>query len=55
MAVGEDESVSVDPVGVLGVEGHVLVEEDMGRWGQAHGGTRMARVGGEGGIDLLKL
>jgi hypothetical protein len=49
----ENESVSVEPVWVLGVEGHEFVEQNMGRWGQAHGGARMAGVGFEGGIDLF--
>lgn len=39
-------------MGVLGVESHELVEEDVGDRGHAHGGTGMARVGLEGGIDL---
>lgn len=50
--VRKNEAVAVDPVGVLGVEGHELVEQDVGHGGHAHGGTRVARVGLEGGIDL---
>jgi len=49
----EDESVSVEPVWVLRVEGHKLVEQDMGSWCAAHGGTGVTRVGFEGGIDLF--
>lgn len=50
--IREDKSISVEPVWVLGVEGHELVEEDMGSWCAAHRGTGMTRVGFEGGIDL---
>jgi hypothetical protein len=41
----EDEAVSVDPAGVLWVEGHEFVEEDVGGRRQAHRGARMAGVG----------
>jgi hypothetical protein len=50
--VREDETIAVDPVGVLGVESHELVEQDVGRRGHAHRGARVAGVGLEGGIDL---
>jgi hypothetical protein len=50
--VREDEAIAVDPVGVLGVESHELVEQDVGRRGHAHRGARVAGVGLEGGIDL---
>lgn len=53
VAVGQDETISVGPVGVLGVELHELVEEDVGSRRQAHGRTRMAGVCLGGGIDLL--
>jgi hypothetical protein len=50
--VREDETIAVEPVGVLGVEGHELVEKDVGHRGHAHGGARVARVGSSRGIDL---
>ena len=83
----EDESVAVQPLGVLGVELHELVEKDVGNRRHTprttlvkpspmlstllclflfffffffffflfhlHGRARVARVGVEGGIDLL--
>jgi hypothetical protein len=52
--VREDKSVAVDPLGVLWVEGHELVEHDVGHRSHAHRGTRMAGVGLKGGIDLQK-
>lgn len=52
VAVGKHETVAVEPLGVLGVEGHELVEQDVGDGGHAHGRTGVARVGGERGIDL---
>jgi hypothetical protein len=55
VAVGEHEAITVDPVGVLGVEAHELVEEDVSHGGHAHGGTGMAGVGFEGSIDLGRL
>lgn len=48
----EYESISVDPIRVLGVEGHEFVEEDVGDGGHAHGGAGMAGVRFESGIDL---
>jgi hypothetical protein len=48
----ENESVSVDPVGVLGVEGHELVEKNVSDRGHAHRGTGVTRVGFGGRIDL---
>ena len=71
----EDESIPVDPLGVLGVESHEPIEKDVGdgchaprcRSAQSafrdrrhrsssmrglHRGTRVARVGVEGGIGL---
>jgi hypothetical protein len=50
--VRENESVAVDPFGVLGVESHKLVEDNVGHRSHAHGGTRVAGVGLESGIDL---
>lgn len=52
VTVGENETIPVDPVWVLRVEGHELVEHDMGDWGHTHGRARVARVGGCCGIDL---
>ena len=48
----QDETITVDPVGVLWVEGHELVEEHMSDGSQAHGGARVAGIGFEGGIRL---
>jgi hypothetical protein len=48
----ENESVSVEPVGVLGVEGHELVEKNVSNRGHAHRGTGVTRVGFGGRIDL---
>lgn len=48
----ENESVSVDPVGVLGVEAHELVEKNVSDRGHTHGGTGVTRVGFGGRIDL---
>ena len=50
--VREDEAITVGPVGVLGVEVHELVEENVSDGGHAHGGTGVTGVGLEGGIDL---
>lgn len=52
VTVGENKTIAVDPVGVLGVEVHELVEKDVSHGGHTHGGTGMAGVGPEGGIDL---
>lgn len=49
----KNESISVDPVGVLGVEVHDLLKEDMGSRGQAHRGSGVTGVGRDGGIDLV--
>lgn len=51
----EDESIAVEPIWVLWVEGHEFVEEDVGSRCHAHRGTRVTGVGFEGGIDLLEL
>ena len=50
--VRENESIPVDPIRVLRVEGHELVEQDVSDWRHTHGRTRVARVGLERGIDL---
>jgi hypothetical protein len=51
--VRENETITVGPVGVLGVEVHELVEQNVGDGGHAHGGTGVARVGLGGGINLV--
>ena len=50
--IRENKTITVDPVGVLGVEVHELVEQNVGHGGHAHGGTRVARVSLGGGINL---
>lgn len=50
--IREDEAVAVDPFGVLRVEGHELVPQDVGNRGHAHGRTRVAGVGLGRSIDL---
>lgn len=50
--IRENKSVTVGPVGVLGVELHELVEENVGHRGHAHGRTGVAGVCLCGGIDL---
>lgn len=50
----EDESISIDPIRILRVEGHEFVEENVGRRSQTHGGTGMSGIRFEGGIDLVK-
>lgn len=52
VAVRKHKAISVEPAGILRVEGHELVEENMGHWGHAHGCARMAGVRLKGGIDL---
>lgn len=51
----EHESIAVDPVGIFRVEGHELVEHDVSRGCQAHGGTGVARIGLGSGIDLSSV
>jgi hypothetical protein len=51
VAVGKNETIPVQPVGILGVEVHELVEEDVGHRGHAHRGTGVTGIGLEGGID----
>jgi hypothetical protein len=53
--VRENKAVAVDPVWVLGVESHELVEHNVSHRGHAHRGARVARVGLECGIDLQTL
>ncbi len=49
----EDETISIQPMWVLGIEGHEFVEENMSDWSQPHRGSGVAGVRLEGGIDLL--
>jgi hypothetical protein len=53
--VREDEAIAVEPVGVLWVESHEFVPDNVSHRGHAHRGARMARVGLESGIDLKHL
>ena len=46
------KSVTVDPIWVLWVECHELVEQDVGNGRHAHRRTRVTRVGLGRGIDL---
>ena len=50
----EYKSVSIEPVRVLWVEAHELVEHNMSDGSQAHGGSGMPTIGFEGSIDLKK-
>lgn len=50
----ENKSVPVDPVGVLGIELHELIEKDMRDWGHSHRRTGMARVRIRDRISLSK-
>ena len=50
--VREDETITIEPVWVLGVEAHELVEHDVGDGCHAHGSAGMTGIGFEGGIDL---
>jgi hypothetical protein len=51
----QNETIAVDPAGILWIESHELVEEHMGDGGEAHGGPGMAGIGFEGGIRLGQL
>ena len=50
--IRENETITVGPVRVLGVEVHELVEQNVGHGGHAHRGTGMTGVGLGGGINL---
>ena len=52
--VREDETITIEPIWVLGVEAHELVEHDVGDRCHAHGGSGMTGIGFEGGIDLYE-
>jgi hypothetical protein len=44
VSVRENETVTVQPVRVLGVEVKELVEQNVSNWGHSHGSTRVSRV-----------
>lgn len=48
----ENETVSIQPIRVFGIERHALVKENMSSWGQSHGRAGMTGIGFKGGIDL---
>ncbi len=48
----EYESISIEPIRILRVEAHELVEEDVGNRRHTHRGAGMPGIGFEGGIDL---
>jgi hypothetical protein len=48
----KNEAITVDPIWVLWVESHELVEENVSHRGHTHGRARVARVSSDGGIDL---
>ena len=50
----QDKPITIDPIWIFGVEGHELVEQDVGNGCHAHGSSGMTGVGFEGGIDLGK-
>jgi hypothetical protein len=50
--VREHESIPVNPLWVLGIEGHKFVEEDMSSGSQAHGRSGMTGVCFERCINL---
>jgi hypothetical protein len=48
----QNEAITIDPVGILGIEGHEFIEEHMGDGSKTHRSSRMTRVGFESGIRL---
>lgn len=52
MHLRENKSITIDPVGVFGVESHAFVEKNVGNRCHAHGRAGVAGVGFEGGINL---
>lgn len=46
----EDETITIGPTGVLGVESHEAVEKDVGDWRHSHWRARVPGVGCESGI-----
>lgn len=55
VSIGEHKAITVDPVGILGIEGHKLVEEDVGSWRKTHWSTRMPRVAPGDHVGLRQL
>ena len=45
VAIGQDEPVTAEPMGIGRIEVEVAGKEDVGEGCQGHGGTGMARVG----------
>ena len=50
----QDKTITVEPVWVLRVEVHELIEHDVGNGCHAHGGSGMTGVGFESGINLCE-
>jgi hypothetical protein len=48
----EDKSIAIDPIWILRVEGHKLVEQDVSHRSHAHGRSGVTGVGRIGSIDL---
>ena len=48
----EYKSVSVEPIGILGVEGHEFIEHNVSDRSHPHGGSGMPGISFEGSIDL---
>jgi hypothetical protein len=46
MAAGEDESISVVPIGIFWVVFEVMCPELVGHWSKRHRGSRVSAVGG---------
>jgi hypothetical protein len=51
--IRENETITVGPVRVLGVEVHELVEQNVGHRGHTHRGTGVTGVSLRGGINLI--
>lgn len=54
MHLRQGKSVPIDPMGVLGIESHELVKEDMSYRGHAHRSSRMTGICSECCVDLGK-
>jgi len=46
------ESIAIDPIGILRIEGHELVEQYVGSWSKAHWSSGVTGVCLERRIDL---
>jgi hypothetical protein len=55
VSIEQDEAIPIDLVWILRIEGHKLIEENVGDWRHPHGRARMARVRLERGIDLAVI